>query len=83
MDNLADILAKRKNNEPPEIRLIKAYALEHFKEAVGVLVRERDIVVTVRSSAMAGALRMRAYEIGKLLQQPEKQLIFRVGSINT
>lgn len=80
MDSLADILAKRKNNEPPEIRAIKAYAMEHFKEVVGVLVRERDIVVTVRSSALAGALRMRAYEISTLLGQPDKRLVFRVGA---
>ncbi len=81
MDNLADLLAKRMNNEPPEIRVIKDYVSTHFKEVVGVLVRERDIVITVRSSALAGALRMRAYEMGKLLEDPEKRLVFRVGSV--
>jgi hypothetical protein len=80
MDSLFDLLAKRKNNEPAEIKIIKDYALEHFKEKVGVLVREKDIVITVRSSSLAGALRMRAYDIGKLLDGPEKRLVFRVGS---
>lgn len=80
MDNLADLLAKRKKDEPPEIRVIKDFAQLHFKESVGVLVRDRDIVITVRSSAMAGALRMKAYEIGKLLEDSERRLIFRVGA---
>lgn len=83
MDSLADILAKRKNNEPPEIRMIKAYAMDHFKEVVGVLVRERDIVVTVRSSALAGALRMKAHEMTLMLGQPDKRLVFRVGAIGS
>jgi hypothetical protein len=81
MDSLADILAKRRPSEPPEIQAIKAYVQEHFREAVGVMVRERDVVITVRSSALAGALRMRAVDLGKLLEQPERRLIFRVGAI--
>jgi hypothetical protein len=53
MDNLADLLAKRLPEEPPEIKAIKAYVQQHFREAVGVMVRERDVVITVRSSAVA------------------------------
>lgn len=79
MDNLADLLAKHKPEEPPEIRKIKDYVLLHFKEEVGVLLRDRDIVVTVRSSALAGALRMKAHELSEQLGG-ERRLTFRVGS---
>ena len=73
-------------DEPPEIRVIKGYVRQHFKETVGVLVRERDIVITVRSSALAGTLRTRAYDISQLLmdqgrnEASEKRLIFRIGT---
>jgi len=81
MDSLFDILSRRQTDEPPEIRIIKEYVREHFRENVGVLVRERDIVVTVRSSALAGALRARSYAILKELKNdPVKRLVFRVGS---
>jgi hypothetical protein len=88
MDNLADLLAKRLPQEPPEIQAIKRYVQEHFREAVGVMVRGRDVVITVRSSALAGALRMRAVDLDKLLEKQEKpaepgrRLIFRVGSVS-
>jgi hypothetical protein len=81
MDSLADLLAKRQPDEPPEIRAIKAYVQQHFKEVVGVMVRERDVVITVRSSALAGALRMRSLDLSRLLEQPERKFIFRVGTI--
>jgi len=80
MDSLFDILSKREIDEPPEIRIIKEYIREHFKETAGVMVRERDIVITVRSSALAGALRTRAYDIMKLLDSTERRLVFRIGT---
>lgn len=83
MDSLFDLLSNRNIDEPPEIRVIKDYVREHFKETVGVLVRERDIVITVRSSALAGTLRTRAYDISKLLENPEKRLIFRIGTASS
>lgn len=81
MDNIADLLAKRRKDEPPEIRAIKDYVQQHFQQSVNVMVRERDIVITVRSSALAGALRMRTVDLSSLAQSPEKRLIFRVGHV--
>jgi len=80
MDSLFDILSKRQMDEPPEIRIIKDYVRLHFKETVGVMVRERDIVITVRSSALAGVLRTRAYDIAKEIGNSDKRLIFRIGT---
>ncbi len=86
MDNLADILARRQPQEPPEIRVIKQYVDRTLHEKVGVTVRERDIVVSVRSSALAGTLRVHAYQISGLIADelpegsPVKRLVFRVGS---
>lgn len=82
MDNIADLLANRMPSEPPEIRAIKDYVQQHFNQPVHVMVRERDVVITVRSSALAGALRMRMVDLATLLGPASKQLIFRVGQVD-
>jgi hypothetical protein len=79
MDNLADLLAKRKPEEPPEIQAIKQYIKQHFDEQVQVMVRERDIVISVRSSALAGALRMHSVNMASLINT-EKKFVFRISS---
>jgi hypothetical protein len=80
MDSLADLLAKRRPEEPADIGTIKNYVQEQFKEVVGVTLRERDILITVRSSALAGALRMHSQKILVLLENQDKKLVFRVSS---
>jgi hypothetical protein len=82
MDNLADLLAQRQPSEPPEIQAIKNYVQQHFKQSVQVMVRERDVVITVRSSALAGALRMRTVDLTQLLDSADKRLVFRVGRVS-
>lgn len=82
MDNIADLLANRVPNEPPEIRAIKDYVQQHFRQPVHVMIRERDVVITVRSSALAGALRMRTLDLTQLLGSTGKQLVFRVGQVS-
>jgi len=83
MDSLADLLAKRKKDEPADIGVIKSYVQEQFNERVGVTIRERDILITVRSSALAGALRMHIRDMTSKLEDPTKRLVFRVGTISS
>jgi len=80
MDSIADLLAARKPSEPPEIRAIKDYVQQHFKETVQVMLRERDIVITVRSSALAGALRMHSVGLGKAIGDNQRQFTYRIGT---
>ena len=56
---------------------IKKYVQDEFDVKVGVQVREKDIVVTVPSAALAGTLRMRVPEI-KRRCQIDKRLTFRI-----
>lgn len=87
MDSLFNILANRVPDEPPEIKLIKQYVRDHFRERVLVAVRERDVIITVRSSALAGALRARSAAIQKILRSQlgdnysAKRLVFRIGPV--
>lgn len=76
-DSLFDILSRKDFDEPPEIAAIKQYVQEHFQVAVEVIVRERDIVVTAPSAALAGTLRFHLKQIQKAAQT-EKRLVLRI-----
>lgn len=78
MDSLNDILGNKDFDEPPEISSIKKYVQDEFKTAVGVQVRERDIVVQVPSAALANTLRLRVPDIQRRCQI-DKRLTFRIG----
>ncbi len=78
MDSLSSILSRKDFDEPPEMKSIKKYVQDEFQLAVGVQVRERDIVVTVSSAALANTLRLRGPEI-KRRCQIDKRLTFRIG----
>lgn len=94
MEDLSQLLARRRPPEPPEISIIKSYVKQHYNEDVGVTMRERDIVVSVRSSSLAGALRGHAHHIVELIESslassqpptahhktPARRLVFRVQS---
>jgi hypothetical protein len=78
MDSLTNILSNRDFDEPPEMTAIKKYVQDEFHTPVSVLSREKDIIVTVPSAALAGTLRMRAPEIKRRCQL-DKRLVFRIG----
>jgi len=78
VDSLGSILGNKDFDEPPEMASIKKYVQDEFKTKVGVMVRERDIVIQVPSAALANTLRLRTPEI-KRRCQIDKRLTFRIG----
>jgi len=78
MDSLDSILKHKDFDEPPEIAAIKQYVQDEFKTAVGVQVRERDIIIQAPNAALANTLRLRTPDIKKRAQTT-KRLIFRIG----
>ena len=78
MDSLLNILSDRNFDEPPEIAGIKKYVHDEFHEEASVLVRDKDIIVSVASSSLANTLRLRSPEI-KRRCQIEKRLVFRAS----
>lgn len=78
MDSLGSLLGGRGFEEPPEMAAIKRYVMDEFKITVGVMVRERDIVIQVPNAALANTLRLRSPEI-KRRCQVDKRLTFRLG----
>lgn len=77
-DSLADILGKRSYDEPPEVTIIKNYIREKLRSDASVAIRERQIIITVKGAALAGALRMHLYQL-KELCKTEKRLIIRIS----
>ena len=77
-DTLADILAGRFDDEPPEIKAIKQYVQDHFNQAVAVAVRANHITITTRTSALAGALRPHIHKMQQLCGTG-KRLTIRIG----
>ncbi|HSX45780.1 MAG TPA: hypothetical protein VLG27_02115 [Candidatus Saccharimonadia bacterium] len=78
MDSLSNILSHKDFDEPPEMTAIKKYVQDEFQVKVGVMVRERDIVIQVPNAALANTLRLRSPEIKRRCQL-DKRLTFRIG----
>ncbi len=78
MDSLSNILGDKNFDEPPEMVSIKKYVQDEFHTTVGVLIRERDIVIQVPSAALANTLRLRGPDIKRRCQLT-KRLTFRIG----
>jgi len=78
MDSLNDILGRKDFEEPPEATAIKTYVNERFHTTVGVSVKPDSIIITAKSAALAGTLRMHTHELSTTIQT-DKRLIFRIG----
>jgi hypothetical protein len=77
MDSLQSILSNKDFDEPPEITSIKKYVQTEFGVAVGVSVRERDIIISVPNASLANTLRLRGPELKRRCQL-DKRLTFRI-----
>lgn len=76
-NSLADVLANKNFDEPPEILAIKHYVQKQYDADVEVLVRERDIVITTTSAALANTLRLKTIEL-RSIAATSKRLVFRI-----
>lgn len=77
MDSLNSILSNKDFDEPPEMASIKKYVQDEFQTVVGVQVRDKDIIISVPSAALANTLRLRGPDL-KRRCQIDKRLTFRI-----
>lgn len=75
---LSDILAKRDYSEPPEIRQIKAFVLEHVGITPTVSITNESYVIRTGSAGAAGLLRTKVYSLQKELNTT-KRIIIRIA----
>lgn len=78
METIKDLLGKRGQAEPEEVRVIKAYVRENFQSEVGVAVQDKMIVISVAGAGLAGSLRPRLHELTAKCQT-EKRLVIRIS----
>jgi hypothetical protein len=76
-DSIGDLLGKREFEEPPEVRLIKDFVRKRFDVDVTVALQQNQIIIGVKSSALAGALRMHLHELQELIAS-KKRLVIRI-----
>jgi len=79
MSSIADILAKKQYDEPTEVQIIKEFVRETYKSNVSVTVQPMQIVITTKSAALAGTLRMQIHML-KQLCDTDKKLVLRISA---
>jgi hypothetical protein len=78
MDGLGDILRRRDLDEPPEVRAIKEYVRRYYESEVKVTMQQHAIVVSGRSAALIGSLRINLPKL-QAASGTDKRILLRVG----
>lgn len=78
MEHIGDLLGKYSPAAPNEVAAIKQYIAEEFGAPSSVGIQNNAMVITVRSAALANALRLRQTAIQKAAGT-DKRLLFRIG----
>lgn len=76
-ESLGSLLAGRNVDQPAEIAIIQGFVEEKFQSKPEVLIQEKQIVITVKGSALAGALRPLLPELHDRCQT-KKRLVIRI-----
>ena len=76
-DSIGDLLPKARFEEPPEVRIVKDFVMEKFQQPVQVTVQPTQIIIQVKSAALAGALRVHLHELQELCET-DKRLMIRI-----
>jgi hypothetical protein len=78
MDSLNNILLGKDFDTPPEIAAIKAYIQRHFQSDVTVKLSPNAIVISTKSAALAGSLRMHLRQL-QAVAETDKKLVLRIS----
>jgi len=78
MEDLSNILSRKDFDVPPEVRAIKAYVRRYYDADVSVTVQTHAIVVSARSAALIGSLRLNLPKLEEAAAS-DKRIILRIG----
>jgi hypothetical protein len=76
-NSLADLLANKDFDEPEEMRAIKQFVQKNYQVEVEVQIREKELIVTTPSAALANTLRLKLPELRKAAAT-EKRIVLRI-----
>jgi len=74
-DSLSDILGKREYSEPPEVAMIKDFVKAEIGETPKVSVSHGNFIVQISSSAAAGNLRYKLFQLQRSIGHAHKIII--------
>lgn len=76
-NSLADLLANKDFDEPAEMRAIKQFVQKNYQADVEVQIREKELIVTTTSAALANTLRLKLPELRKAAAT-DKRIVLRI-----
>ena len=77
MESIADLLNRRRPEEPDELKAVKQFVLDNFNANANVALQNNNLIITVSSAALANTLRLRSLQIKKECKTT-KRLVFRI-----
>jgi hypothetical protein len=78
VESISELLGKYNPQQPDEMAAVKRYIFEEFKAECSLSIRGETLIVTVTSSSLANALRLRIIQLRKLTGG-KKHFVFRIG----
>lgn len=76
-NSLGDLLANKDFDEPAEMRAIKQFVQKNYKVDVAVQMRDKEIIVTTASAALANTLRLKLPEL-RAVAATDKRIVLRI-----
>ena len=78
MDLIKDILAGKNFDEPSSVGAVKKYIKNNFNSEASVALSQSNIIVSVRSSALAYQIRLRQVDLAQKCDLGSLKLIIRI-----
>ena len=78
MEDIGDLLKAKRPQEPPQIRALKEYALEHHDIAISVYATARSYMIKVPSGAIAHKFRLETAQIIETCNL-DRKLVIHIG----
>lgn len=76
-NSLGDLLANKDFDEPEEMKAIKRFVQANYKVDVEIQMRDKEIIVTTPSAALANTLRLKLPELRKAAAT-DKRIVLRI-----
>ena len=77
MYSIKDILAEKDFSIPDEVKIIKLFIKEKYKQDIEIKLTTREIVISSPSAALISSLRLNSLELIKVAQT-DKKIRFRI-----
>jgi hypothetical protein len=78
MDDIAEILGRRRIEEPDEIKVIKNYIFKKFETEVKISIKNNSLIISSPRSALINELRLGSRQLADECNVSRK-IIFKIG----